>query len=175
MPAYSSQAQPTGLAGYAAAAQDFFLGTFAPFLRASDKPIAIACLRLFTVPPLPDFSVPDFLRRMALLTLLAAASPYLRPLDFSVAIAHSCCSWKRARRPLHQRTRVTVLDVFCGNNVRLLANSGTYAVTRGIHKSSFQRASQSRCPGFQDYPLANMCTDQLARLIHSCPLVAPRA
>jgi hypothetical protein len=40
-----------------------FLGTFAPFLRASDKPMAIACLRLFTFPPLaplPDFSVRDF-------------------------------------------------------------------------------------------------------------------
>jgi hypothetical protein len=27
------------------------LGTFAPFLRASDNPIAIACLRLVTLPP----------------------------------------------------------------------------------------------------------------------------
>lgn len=35
----------------------FFFGTFAPFLRASDKPIAIACLRLFTFPPLPP--LPD--------------------------------------------------------------------------------------------------------------------
>lgn len=34
-----------------------FLGTFAPFFRASDSPIAIACLRLFTVFPLrPLFS-----------------------------------------------------------------------------------------------------------------------
>ena len=33
--------------------QDFFLGTFLPFLRAFDRPIAIACLRLFTLPPLP--------------------------------------------------------------------------------------------------------------------------
>jgi hypothetical protein len=30
---------------------DFFLGTFAPFFRASERPIAIACRRLFTVPP----------------------------------------------------------------------------------------------------------------------------
>ena len=30
-------------------------------------------------------------------------------------------------------------------------------------------------PRIRDYPLAKMCTDQLARLIHNCPLVAPRA
>src|SRR5579863_4457600 len=63
---------------------DFF-GTFAPFLRASESPIAIACLRLFTAPPLPPFPerrVPFFSRRTALSTALLAALPYLRPLDF---------------------------------------------------------------------------------------------
>ena len=42
--------------------------------------MAIACFRLFTVPPLPpfpDFKVPRFLRRIALLTDLPAAFPYL--------------------------------------------------------------------------------------------------
>ena len=40
----------------------FFAGTFAPLSRASDKPIAIACLRLVTVLPLrPDFSLPRFI------------------------------------------------------------------------------------------------------------------
>ncbi len=60
----------------------FLRGTFAPFLRASDRPIAIACLRLFTVPPFPprpDLRVPFFLRRIALATVLPAAFPYLRP------------------------------------------------------------------------------------------------
>jgi hypothetical protein len=61
--------------------QDFFFrGTFAPALRASDNPIAIACLRLFTVPPFPpfpDFKVPRFSRCTALFTLLPAAFPYL--------------------------------------------------------------------------------------------------
>ena len=59
-------------------------GTFAPFARASESPIAMACLRLFTVPPLPPrplLSVPFFRRRMALPTRFDAASPYLRPLD----------------------------------------------------------------------------------------------
>jgi len=47
--------------------------------------MAIACLRLFTFPPWPDFplfSVPRFLRRIALSTLLLAAFPYFLPDDF---------------------------------------------------------------------------------------------
>src|SRR5205823_11364679 len=47
--------------------------------------MAMACLRLFTVPPfppLPDLSVPLFLRRIALATVLPAALPYLLPPDF---------------------------------------------------------------------------------------------
>jgi hypothetical protein len=63
-------------------------GTFAPFFRASDRPIAIACFRLFTVLPLlPDLSVPFFLRRIALSTRFEAALPYFRRLEgFRVAI-----------------------------------------------------------------------------------------
>lgn len=59
---------------------DAFLGTLAPFLRASDNPMAIACFLLLTTPPfppLPDRNVPRFLRRIALLTVLLAARPYL--------------------------------------------------------------------------------------------------
>jgi hypothetical protein len=54
------------------------LGTFAPFLRASESPIAIACFRLVTRPPCPDlplFNVPRFRRLMALSTDLDAAPP----------------------------------------------------------------------------------------------------
>jgi hypothetical protein len=60
----------------------------APFFRASDKPIAIACLRLFTVRPLPDLSVPFLRRRIALSTRFDAALPYLRllPEDFRAAM-----------------------------------------------------------------------------------------
>jgi hypothetical protein len=48
----------------------FGAGTFAPFSRASDKPMAIACLRLVTFLPLrPLVNVPFFLRRMALSTV----------------------------------------------------------------------------------------------------------
>jgi hypothetical protein len=61
-------------------------GTLAPFFRASESPIAIACLRLFTFPPwplLPRFNVPCLRRRIALSTLFCARRPYFRPpLDF---------------------------------------------------------------------------------------------
>jgi hypothetical protein len=68
-----------------------FRGTFAPFFRASDRPIAIACLRLFTVRPLlPDLSVPLFRRRIALSTRFDAALPYFRrPEDLRAAIVPS--------------------------------------------------------------------------------------
>ena len=56
---------------------DFRRGTFAPFSRASFKPIAIACLRLFTFRPEPLFSVPFIFRCIADLTRLPAARPYL--------------------------------------------------------------------------------------------------
>ena len=55
-----------------------FRGTLPPFARASDNPIAIACFRLFTFPPLPpgpERSVPFFRRRIALATRLPAAFP----------------------------------------------------------------------------------------------------
>src|SRR4051812_37223154 len=71
---------------------DFFEGTFCPFLRASESPMAIACLRLFTLPPLPalpERSVPLFLRRIALATVLLAPLPYRRLLDFFLAGIHS--------------------------------------------------------------------------------------
>src|SRR3979490_2384570 len=66
-----------------------FFGTLAPFFRASESPIAIACLRLFTAPPLPPFPerrAPFFLRRTALSTVFPAALPYLRPDFFFAAI-----------------------------------------------------------------------------------------
>jgi len=65
---------------------DFSGGTLAPFFRASESPIAIACFLLFTTPPLPPFperSVPRFFRRIADRTDLLAAFPYL-------AICPSC-------------------------------------------------------------------------------------
>jgi hypothetical protein len=59
----------------------FLAGILAPFFRASDRPMAIACSRLVTfpaLPPRPERSVPCFSRRIALSTLLPAAFPYFR-------------------------------------------------------------------------------------------------
>jgi hypothetical protein len=64
-----------------------FRGTLAPFFLASDKPIAIACLRLVTFLPLPDLRVPFLRRRIALPTRFDAAFPYFRlPAFFRAAM-----------------------------------------------------------------------------------------
>jgi hypothetical protein len=68
---------------------DFLRGTLAPFLRASERPIAMACLRLLTLPPLPllpDLSVPCLRLRMALATLLLAPFPYFRWPDLAAIL-----------------------------------------------------------------------------------------
>src|SRR4051795_13546688 len=59
---------------------DLRLGTFLPFLRASERPMAIACFLLFTVPPLPPLpllSLPFLRRVMARFTSLPALREYL--------------------------------------------------------------------------------------------------
>lgn len=62
----------------------FLVGTFLPLLRASDKPMAIACLRLVTVfPLLPDFNLPRLNACISRFTSLPALLLYLRrELDF---------------------------------------------------------------------------------------------
>jgi hypothetical protein len=57
--------------------EDFFDGTLPPSARASDKPIAIACLRLVTfLPEPPLFSVPRLRSCIAFSTLSEAFFPY---------------------------------------------------------------------------------------------------
>jgi|SRR5579863_7652775 hypothetical protein len=61
-------------------AEDFFAGTFFPFFRASESPIAIACFRLLTLPPrpaLPLLSVPFFRFRIVRATSCPALREYL--------------------------------------------------------------------------------------------------
>lgn len=61
--------------------EDFF-GTFAPSRRASESPMAIACLRLVTFFPLrPLFSFPRFISRISVRTLFCARGPYFLPRD----------------------------------------------------------------------------------------------
>jgi hypothetical protein len=60
--------------------EDLLRGTFAPFFRASERPMAMACVLLLTTPPLPpfpDFRVPRFFLCRAVFTDLLAAFPYL--------------------------------------------------------------------------------------------------
>jgi hypothetical protein len=58
---------------------DFFAGTFFPFWRASERPIAIACLRLVTFLPLrPLLSVPRLRLCIAPSTSLEALGEYFR-------------------------------------------------------------------------------------------------
>src|SRR5205823_14844308 len=74
----------------------FFFGTLAPFFRASESPMAMACFRLLTrppLPPLPERSVPRFFRRIALATVLPAALPYLRYSNFSSLALDFYCSF----------------------------------------------------------------------------------
>lgn len=64
-------------------AADFFFGTFAPALRASERPMAMACLRLVTFFPLrPLFSVPRFCSRITFSTFLPAPELYFLAEDF---------------------------------------------------------------------------------------------
>jgi hypothetical protein len=58
--------------------EDFFRGTFPPARRASERPIAIACLRLVTFfPDRPLLSVPRFRSCIAFSTFCDAFLPYL--------------------------------------------------------------------------------------------------
>ena len=75
---------------------DPFFGTFAPALRASDKPMAIACFLLVTfLPDLPLFSFPRLRSCIAFSTLSCAFLPYLaiaHPLRLKYWTARSCFS-----------------------------------------------------------------------------------
>ena len=68
--------------------KDFFAGgTFAPDLRASDSPIAIACFGFVTFFPLrPDFSLPCFIAFISRSTEADAFGPYFFPPDFFFAL-----------------------------------------------------------------------------------------
>lgn len=79
-------------------------GTFAPSRRASDRPIAIACLGLVTFLPLrPLLSLPRFISCISSRTFSCAFGPYFLPPEdllelFFVAIQNSpfCCIGKRS-------------------------------------------------------------------------------
>src|SRR3954471_4807994 len=70
--------------------EDFLrFGTFPPARRASESPMAIACLRLFTrLPERPLLSVPCLRLCIARFTLLRAFFPYLAMATPVVALLH---------------------------------------------------------------------------------------
>jgi hypothetical protein len=60
-----------------------FFGTFLPFARASDNPIAIACLRLLTfLPERPLFKVPALRFFITRSTSAEAFLEYFRAMDY---------------------------------------------------------------------------------------------
>jgi hypothetical protein len=66
----------------------FLRGTFFPFLRASDRPMAIACLRLLTfLPLLPLFNVPRLRLRIARSTSFEAEREYFLTINTSLRAA----------------------------------------------------------------------------------------
>src|SRR5258706_857290 len=83
---------------------DFFAGTFPPARRASDRPMAMACLRLFTFfPELPLFSVPCFRSCIAFSTLSCAFFPYFA--------AMSCISFRCAQETVQSVSPSIAIDV----------------------------------------------------------------
>src|SRR6185437_147691 len=97
------------------------LGTFLPFLRAFDKPIAMACLRLSTLPPLPPRplrAVPRLWRCISLFTSLPELREYLR-FRFAITFSKIVLCWRaaflicRSVTPLH----IAKTSNLCGGSV----------------------------------------------------------
>jgi hypothetical protein len=77
--------------------EDFFLGALAPERRASDSPIAMACLRLFTFfPERPLFSLPRFISCIAFFTFLRDFLPYLAAMESPpLSVNGDAVAWRR--------------------------------------------------------------------------------
>jgi hypothetical protein len=82
---------------------DFFDGTLPPSRLASERPMAMACLRLFTfLPERPLFNVPRFISCMFSSTLSDAFVPYL--LAMENLLHRELCKW-RARGAYNPRPK----------------------------------------------------------------------
>jgi hypothetical protein len=81
---------------------DFLLGTFLPFARASESPIAIACFLLFTVLPLPPLlSVPALRRFMAPFTSSDADLEYRAMVFFPLGSSKTAIPSRKFRKDIH--------------------------------------------------------------------------
>jgi hypothetical protein len=101
-------------------------------LRAFDKPIAMACLRLLTSPPLPPrplCAVPRLERCISLFTSLLALREYLR---FRFAILSSANFLDRAKAIAGApRSRSAVAMSCHANNMEAIAgNSASWKTTK---------------------------------------------
>ena len=104
--------------------RDFFFGTFLPDRRASDKPMAIACLRLFTVlPERPLFKVPRLRSCIVFFTLALAPLLYFFAIRFSNVSCGAASRVRSVRNNAHDRAsvnagashRVGQVDAAAGN------------------------------------------------------------
>jgi len=107
--------------------------------------MAIACFLLLTVPPLPplpDFNVPRFLRRMALRTVLLAALRYLGMVMSStdnINLGSVCVRWNDSGTS-NERNYVAGLSsliLVCRNTCRMLS----LASRLGLHELFDQGAA----------------------------------
>jgi len=93
--------------------EDFLPGTFAPPLRASDNPIAIACFLLVTfLPERPLLSVPLLRSCIARSTFSDAFLPYL-----AISLLYRCSgeilqAYSRPRLNLHATNHFPVLSIW---------------------------------------------------------------
>ena len=79
---------------------DAFFGTFLPLALASDRPIAIACLRLLTfLPERPLFNVPALRFFIARSTSADAFFEYLR----AIAVLRLCSVWQKSNYRWHAK------------------------------------------------------------------------
>jgi hypothetical protein len=133
-------------------------GTFLPFLRASARPIAMACLRLLTVlRPLPLFSVPFLRLRMAPRTSLEAPREYRRTIGlflhwFHVNMKREFCSASSAPMPTRLAAEAPFTERTCAS-VRL--------------PPGFARTGDERCGAAQGMPYRTFQTSEIHR---SCGL-----
>src|SRR5690606_17764671 len=112
----------------------FLRGTLPPASRASDKPMAMACLRLLTFRPEPPLlSLPSFISCMARPTFSDALRPYFFFAFFFAIGFSSCCIVGDARSRLSTANGCRQQPGACvavGHLLRRVPYGGTCTTTR---------------------------------------------
>jgi hypothetical protein len=145
--------------------EDWRAGTLPPFLRASLRPIAIACLRLFTFLPEPLLSVPFFFRCIADFTRLRAALPYL-----AIGRSDANAVLRSARACVQARRATSTFTECCRGDERDdVAESGTIFATHSKPRSSTMAKAGTLHDAFVDelrdtYDAEKQLTKALAKM-----------